>query len=156
MGLIADSVSSTMASGAPPTNSGNIVQENPFGNAPDAEAAKPSSAQKGMKDASTAMSSAPHGDSHFASPAAAILGIDPTYFKPQQMQTAAPANIQLPQIQTPQMAAPIQAPIQPTVPAPMQLGAMSDIRSKQNIKIANKEMDDFLQRVYSNLIKGKK
>ena len=63
--------------------------------------------------------------------------------QPIQTQAAIPMpQVQMPQ--TPMIAAPPQAP-------PMQMSALSDRYSKINIRQGNKELDDFLGRIYINI-----
>ncbi len=81
---------------------------------------------------------------------------------------AAPAMAQIPQVP---MGASLPTPMplqmqsaqaqqipQMQAPMPPQLGAVSDMRAKQNIHSAPKEVDEFLQKVYNNVVsrKGKR
>ncbi len=85
-------------------------------------------------------------------PAATIAPVT----SPTALPSPMPLNLSAPQIPNIAPINPI-APPMPVPPAPLSLGATSDMRAKRNIRHANAEMDKFLQKVYENVTKkGKK
>ncbi len=151
--------------------SGGIVRENPYGEGatstpevtktPSAEQVSAGKALKGFGDSMSKSSARESAGFGGGSTYGALFGTGGSAFQSSAVPGmsggggAAMAPVATPQMPmaAPMLPTPMQLPTAPQAPmvAPVQL-AVSDVRAKTNINLANGEMDRFLNTVYKNVV----